>query len=196
MRVRTIVAAVLIAVGASAWTAPALAHCDTLDGPVVAAARKALDADDVKLVLVWVRKDDEREIRNAFDKARAVRKAGGDSRELADRYFFETLVRVHRAGEGAGYSGLKPAGSIEPAVAAVDKAVASGRLQGLGKLISERAEKGLHEHFARVQSVAKYDARDVEAGRAYVHAYVEFVHYAERMYDAGASGAQESVHKH
>lgn len=78
------------------------AHCDTLDGPVVAAARKALDSGNVNLILVWVQKKDEGEIRNMFQKAVAVRKAGGQAKELADMYFFETLVRIHRAGEGAG----------------------------------------------------------------------------------------------
>src|SRR5512135_1543516 len=100
------------------WATPAAAHCDTLDGPVVSAARKALDTGDINLVLAWTQKNDEKEIRSAFDKARAVRKAGGQAKDLADTYFFETLVRVHRAGEGAPYTGLKPTGETEPAIAA------------------------------------------------------------------------------
>ena len=75
----------------------ASAHCDRLDGPVVAAARKALDTGNVNLVLVWVQKKDDAEIRKHFDKTVAVRKAGGQAKELADMYFFETLVRIHRA---------------------------------------------------------------------------------------------------
>ncbi|HEY6863476.1 MAG TPA: DUF6448 family protein [Burkholderiales bacterium] len=186
---KTIIAATLAL--AAAWTAPAFAHCDTLDGPVVGAARKALDTGNVNLVLVWVQKNDEAQIRDAFQKARNVRKAGGDAKELADRYFFETLVRIHRAGEGAGYTGLKPAGQVEPPVAAADKAIASGRLEGLAKTISARTEKGLHEQFAQVMAKKKYDANDVAAGRAYSSAYVEFVHYAERLYDAAETMAPE-----
>jgi len=106
----------------------ALAHCDTLDGPVVAAARKALDTGNVNLVLLWVQKKDETDIRNHFQKTVAVRKAGGQAKELADMYFFETLVRIHRAGEGAGYTGLKPAGKIEPPIAAADKSLETGKL--------------------------------------------------------------------
>ena len=173
------------------WAASAQAHCDTLDGPVVSAAQKALDTGNVNLVLVWVQKNDEAQIRDAFQKARNVRKAGGDAKELADRYFFETLVRIHRAGEGAGYTGLKPAGQVEPPVAAADKAIASGRLEGLAKTISARTEKGLHEQFAQVMAKKKYDANDVAAGRAYSSAYVEFVHYAERLYDAAETMAPE-----
>jgi hypothetical protein len=176
-----IVAALAVAL---AWTGSASAHCDSLDGPVVSAGRKALDSGNVSLALVWVQKGDEAEIRTAFDKARAVRKAGGDAKDLADRYFFETLVRVHRAGEGAGYAGLKPAGQAEPAVAAADQAIATGKLRPLGTLVAERMEQGLHRHFDATMAKRNYAPNDVEAGRAYASAYVEFVHYAERLYQA------------
>ena len=173
----------------------AQAHCDTLDGPVVAAARKALDSGNVDLALVWVQKGDETEIRNAFQSARNVRKGGGEARQLADRYFFETLVRVHRAGEGAPYTGLKPAGKAEPPVAAADQAIATGKLQPLGRLVAERMEQGLHRHFDAVMAKKNYRPGDVASGRAYASAYVEFVHYAERLYDAAESMAPEQPQK-
>jgi hypothetical protein len=99
----------------------AFGHCDGLDGPVVTVARKALETGNVNLVLPWVRVEDEGEIRKAFDQARSVRKLGGEARKLADTHFFETLVRIHRAGEGAPFAGLKPAGrDLGPAVPAAD----------------------------------------------------------------------------
>jgi hypothetical protein len=94
----------IAAVAALSWGTAAQAHCDTLDGPVVGEARKALDTGNVNLVLGWVQKKDESEIRTAFQKVSAVRKTGGAAKDLADTYFFETLVRVHRAGEGAPYT--------------------------------------------------------------------------------------------
>ena len=190
----TLIAAVSL-LAALAWTAPAQAHCDTLDGPVVSAARNALDTGNANLVLVWVQKNDEAAIREAFQRTRNVRKAGGEAKELADLYFFETLVRVHRAGEGAAYTGLKPAGTVEPPVAAADRAIETGKLQGLATLISGRTEKGLHGHFEQVMAKRKYNPNDVEAGRAYSSAYVEFVHYAERLYDAAETLAPEHAQK-
>jgi hypothetical protein len=165
----------------------AAAHCDTLDGPVVGAARKALDSGDINHALVWVQQEDETAIRRAFERARTVRKAGGEAKELADLYFFETLVRVHRAGEGAAYTGLKPAGTVEPPVAAADRAIHAGSLEPLAPRGAERQEQGLHGHFDAVMARKKYASADVPAGRAYSSAYVEFVHYAERLYDAAES---------
>lgn len=179
---------------ALAASAPAFGHCDTLDGPVVAAARKALDTGNVNLVLVWVKQADEAEIRGAFQKARNVRKAGGEARALADTWFFETLVRVHRLGEGAPYTGLKPGGEIEPPIAAADTAIATGNPAPLGRLVGERMEKGLHGHFDAVMAKKRYAPDDVQAGRAYSSAYVEFVHYAERLYNAADSLAPEHGH--
>lgn len=189
-----IMAAVLSAL-AIGWAAPASAHCDTLDGPVVAAARKALDTGNVNLVLIWVQKRDDAEIRNHFQKTVAVRKAGGQAKELADMYFFETLVRLHRAGEGAGYTGLKPAGKIEPPIAAADKSLETGHLKEVANLISKRMEKGLHGHFEDVMKKKKYDPNDVAAGRTFASAYVEYTHYVERLYDAGETLAPGRVQK-
>lgn len=180
---------------AMAWSASAFAHCDALDGPVVSAARKALDTGNANLVFVWVQEKDEAQIRAALQKARAVREAGGEAKELADSYFFETLVRVHRAGEGAPYTGLKPAGAVEPPVAAVDKAIETGKLPGVAELVFGRIEEGLHGRFDALMAKKKFDVNDADAGRSYMSAYVEFVHYVERLYDAAETLAPEHAQK-
>lgn len=180
--------AVAVAAASLTWAAGAQAHCDTLDGPVVGAARQALDAGNVNLVLGWVQKKDEAEVRNAFQKAVAVRKTGAAAKDLADTYFFETLVRVHRAGEGAPYTGLKPAGKIEPSIALADKSIETGKLEPVANALTERMHQGLHKQFEAVVAKKNYKAGDVAAARAYVQAYVPYVHYVERLYDAAATG--------
>jgi hypothetical protein len=164
---------------------PASAHCDGLDGPVVGAARKALEAGDPNPVLIWVQAQDEAEARRAFAEAIAVRKLGPQARQLADRYFFETLVRLHRAGEGAPYSGLKPAGrDLGPAIPLADQAVASGSDGQLAAFIAKEATRELQERFAELQSKRNFRADDLAAGRAYVASYVTFVHFVEGLYQA------------
>jgi hypothetical protein len=183
---------IIAAAVALLWGTAAQAHCDTLDGPVVSEARKALDTGNVNLVLGWVQKKDEAEIRSVFQKASAVRKGGAAAKELADTHFFETLVRVHRAGEGAPYTGLKAAGEIEPGIAAADKSIETGKLEPVAKLVTERMHDGLHQQFESVASKKKYNPNDVQAARAYVGAYVEYVHYVERLYDA--AGVAHTAH--
>lgn len=165
----------------------ARAHCDTLDGPVVVAARTALDSGKIEPVLAWVRPGDEPEIRAAFSSAREVRKGGKAPRELADRWFFETVVRVHRAGEGAPFTGLRPAGTPDPAVAAADRLVATGDPKPLEELLVHSVKEGLHARLERLRE-EKPPAGDVAAGRRWVAAYVPFVHWAEAVH-AAAEGA-------
>lgn len=177
---------------AAAFFAPqtAQAHCDGLDGPVVKAARTALTESNINLVLIWVRKDDEAQIKQAFEKTIAVRKLNTEARELADLYFFETLVRVHRAGEGAPYTGLKPGGrDLGPAIPAADKALETGHLDPVVKLLSETMERGLREHFQEAVAKKKFEPNDVQAGREFVKTYVEYIHYVEGLHDAVVSAA-------
>jgi hypothetical protein len=192
---KAIVAA--LATLALAVPAAARAHCDTLDGPVVEAAREALRSGDARPVLAWVRKGDEGELKDALARAVAVRKAGGEAQKLADTWFFETLVRVHRAGEGAPYTGLKPAGQdLGPAIPAADAALETGKPQALVRMLSEAQHDGLHERWARAVEARRHRGESVEAGRRYVAAYVDYVHHVERLHAAATAGGHHGEAAH
>lgn len=99
----------------------AAAHCDTLDGPVIGDARKALAVKDATPVLKWVKQKDEKAVRAAFEKVLGARRK--NNQKLAENQFFADLIRIHRAGEGAPFSGLKPGGEIEPVLLEADKSL-------------------------------------------------------------------------
>lgn len=171
-----------------AIASPLRAHCDTMDGPVVKDAIVALNADDVTGVLKWIRPEDEREIRTLFDQVMTVRAQGGPARTLADRYFFESLVRIHRAGEGAPYTGLKPAGTVEPIIAASDRALEQGEIDALVDRITTHVAEGIRQRFQKTLLTRQHAEHSVSAGRAYVAAYVEFTHYIEGLHRVAAGG--------
>ena len=167
------------------------AHCDGLDGPVVQAARQALASNDVKLALIWVPEQSEAELKAVFQQALAVRKLSAESRALADRQLFETLVRLHRAGEGAPYTGLQPAGrDLGPAIPAADRAIETRSMAALETLLTSELRRGLGEAYERVEAKRGYDPRDVAAGREYVKAYVEYIHFVERVHEAMTHAAE------
>lgn len=184
---------------------PASAHCDGLDGPVVKAARQALDAGDVNRALIWVQPRDEAETRDAFRRTLAVRKLDAHARELADRSFYETLVRLHRAGEGAPYTGLKPAGrDLGPAIPAGDQALAAGSAGAVVKLLAEGVHDGIEQRHRQVVERSRFKPDDVAAGRRYVEAYVGYIHAVEKVHEAvatpghghAAAAAPERQHRH
>lgn len=189
-------AAVLAALVVSLFASPrAAAHCDTLNGPVVLDARAALAKGDIAPVLKWVSSENEAPVRAAFAKTLIVRKQSPAAAELADLYFFETLVRLHRAGEGQPYTGLK-AGEPAAGIEAADAALTHGDGVALARDLEGRVRAGLHERLQRVLAAQAHADHDVEAGRAYVAAYVEFVHFAEKLFDATATGPAAHGHAH
>jgi len=166
-----------------------LAHCDTLDGPVVGTARAALEKGDITPVLKWVQAEDEKEIRDAFARTLAVRAKGPEAKELADMYFFETLVRVHRAGENAPYTGLKGGETVDPAVALADQALAGGNAEKLVDVLTGAMAEGIKERFQHALAAKKHADDSVAAGREFVEAYVVFTHYVEGLHGLITSGA-------
>lgn len=141
----------------------AYSHCDAIDGPVIIDAKKALDSKNVNLVLIWVQKNDEVEICKAFDETLKMRMINPEAKEFADRYFFETLVRIHRKGEGAAYTGLKATGQdFGPAITAADKAVISRSIESAKELVVRSVQDGLEQRFERLKAKQNYDRNDVE----------------------------------
>ncbi len=191
-------AGLMLLVPAGGLVSEASAHCDTLDGPVVSDARIAIAEEKPDAVLKWIRSSDEAEVLAAFQEMLTVRRRAPDAAELAERWFFENLVRIHRAGEGAPYDGLKDA-AVDAAVAYADQAIASGDARALLDLASRHISSELRTRFERVHAAAAHKDHTPEAGRAYVEAYVDFVHYAEsvlRKPHAQAAQPASSTHAH
>ena len=177
------------------FPASAFAHCDGLDGPVVKAAQKALDSGNASHILMWVQQKDEDEIKAAFQKTLTVRRLGPDAQALADYYFYETVVRVHRAGEGEPYTGLKPAGrDLGPAIPAADAAIETGSPDALVKLVTSAATHGIHDRFERVVHAKATRDRDVNSGREFVAAYVAFLHHVEKVFEATSTVSASHGH--
>jgi len=163
-------------------SAQALAHCDTVDGPVVKAARVALKTRKVNAILIWVQPRDEAEVKNAFQKTLKVRHLGSEAREIADTYLFETVVRLHRAGEGESYTGLKAAGTnVSPIISALDVAIETGSTGVLLTKVPSEARAEFQKRLKEVLTRKGFEINDVAAGREYVKSYVTFIHYVEHL---------------
>jgi uncharacterized protein DUF6448 len=139
---------------------------------------------NINFVLIWIRGKDESELKTAFRQTLIVRRLNRDARELADKYFFETVVRLHRAGEGEPYTGLKPAGiDLGPVIPVADKAIESQSATILLGLFGDGAKNEIAQRFSDVIRKKQFDQNDVAAGREYVAAYVSFLQYLERLYE-------------
>ena len=194
MKINKIALVFIVAAAPLFWPNTGFAHCDGLDGPVVKAAQRALDSGELNSVLIWVAQSNEAEIKSLFEKTLAVRQLNAQAKELADLYFFETLVRIHRASEGAPYTGLKPVGrDLGPAITAADRALETRSLRELLSILTETVTEGITDRFKEVVAKDNFSSDDIEGGRRYVKAYVEFLDYVETLYEtAGTRG--ETLH--
>src|SRR5687767_8525508 len=160
----------------------ALGHCDTRNGPVVMAARESLKTGNINYVLVWVAKKDEAEVKEAFRQTMEIRKLNPTLKKWADNYFFETVVRIHRLGEGEPYTGIKDAMVPEKTILAVDSALESQAVEQILQLLQSSLQKSLKDKFYAVLVKKHYDPNNVEAGRVYIEKYIDLLHYVENVY--------------
>lgn len=178
-------------------TVKLMAHCDTMDGPVVADARKAIDQNNVNYVLKWVKPEYEKEIIETFNLVLKVRKLSPEAQQLSDKHFFETVVRLHRMGEGMAYTGIKPSGTpIDEKILAADKSIESGNLAPLAGKLPPEDQQELKSRVEKVISLKNFDVNNVSAGREYIEAYVQFFHFAEGEKEHFAPHNESSVREH
>ena len=175
-------------------------HCDTKDGPLVKTAKRALEVGNVNLVLPWAPVEAEDEIKEAFEITLKVRRFSEEAQKLADNWFFETVVRLHRAGEGAPYTGLKPAGLDEgPIVPRAEKALEENSLKRVIDFLKKTIEDVLPEKFSHILHTKKHDENDVKVARKYINSMLDFMLFSHHLYlniKAGGVQKKEAINKH
>jgi hypothetical protein len=171
-------------------------HCDSLDGPVVKAAQRALAARDPELVLPYVPEEAEDEVVSAFERALAVGALGGEARELAERWLFENIVRLHREGEGAGYSGLKPAGlDVGPVIPLAEEALESGDADALVEFLTDELEREVRQRLAHAVALRE-SAHDVASTREYVGELLGLQVWSNELHRVIHARPHEHAHAH
>jgi len=173
---------------------PAFAHCDALDGPVVLEAQAALESGNIAPLLKWVPASDEAALVSSFNKTLEVRALGDNAKELADQQFFSQLVAIHRASEGAPFTGVKPAGTIDPAVSLADQALEQGDIDAFLARIVETFEHNARAAFENTLAAKHKADESPELGREFVEHYVHYVHYLEDVHNAIIGNSASHAH--
>ncbi len=181
---------VFLAIGL--WMLPqqAFAHCDSYDGPVIKDAMAALQTKDVAPVLKWIAPQHEEEITGLFDKTLKYKNADEEIYELLEKHFLETLVRLHREGEGAPYTGLKPAGSTSKIIQMTDAALHEEKPEPLVSALKSHLEAVVREKYDKVERLRKEKDLSPGAGRKFVAAYVDYTHTIEALHEVMTHSAE------
>ena len=174
--------------------APASAHCDSREGPVVTSATQALEKGDVNLILPYVKADQEQELKAAFDETMAVRNRGPQVQELADEYFKETALRLHRVGEGASYTGIKEQLEENPALEAAEESLGQGNPDAVLTMLDGSLRAKVSERYQGVLDAraAETANKTVETSRERVEAELMFEKY---VVDISSAIEAEAAHE-
>ena len=172
---------------------PAVAHCDSYDGPVLKDAVKALETNNVELIKKWISADDEAELVALFHKTYDLRNVDQVVYEIVQTHFYETFVRLHRQMEGASYTGLKPAGTTGKIVVMSDNALETGDINHLLNALSNHVNSVLKEKYEKVAALEKVKNESPEKGRQFVAAYVDYTHSIETVHEIVD---RDAVHLH
>ena len=109
-----------------------------MDGPTVIDGQKAMKENNINYALKWVQPKAEKELKEAFELSMKVKDLSPESKQISEKYFLGELVRIHRQGEDASYTGVKAAGTtIDKKVLAADKSIELGNLSPLENLIEK-----------------------------------------------------------
>lgn len=174
----------------------AFAHCDSYDGPTIKDAQKALESNNVSLVLKWITPEQEKEVIPLFNKTYSLKSGDKEVYSIVEKYFFETLVRLHRETEGAPFTGLKAAGTTKPIVQMSDQAIANNNIDDLLGKLNKHIGKAIKEKYDKVARLNKIKNDSPEKGREYVEAYVDYTHTIEAIHDIVDQTSGHSAHKH
>ena len=192
----SILALVIVSLFMVFGSVPASAHCDSYDGPTIKDAVKALETNNVKLVLKWITPEQEKEIIPLFNKTYSLKSGDKEVYAIVEKHFFETLVRLHRETEGAPYTGLKPAGTTKPIILMSDQAIESRNIDDLLGKLNNHVGKVLREKYEKVAALDKVKNDSPEQGREYVEAYVDYTHTLEAIHDIIEQGSGHAAHNH
>lgn len=192
MQVKTLTFSLLVIFFLSAQNI--FAHCDSYDGPVIKEAKEALASNNVNPVLKWVSVADEPAIIALFKKTYSLKNGDKQTYNIVEQHFLETLVRLHRATEGVGYTGLKPVGSASPIVVMADASIDNHNVDKLLTDFTAHIQKVVREKYNKVEKLSLVKNESLEKGRAYVEAYVDYTHTLEGMHAYLEHGA--ATHNH
>ena len=170
-----------------------MAHCDSVSGPVAVDAREALSHENFETVAIWVGEEQHDELHAAFEKTLAVYQMGGQAKELAQQYFMETAVRLHRAAEGMAYTGLKPSQPLPPDISAAEKALETGNLGPVQDMLASEMKQNMQQLFEKAKYAKQNKNISLEAGRKWADAYVKYVIYVHGIYKTIQSGPAHGV---
>lgn len=155
---------------------------DVIQGPVVKAAKMALETGNVNYILIWLPEESENTLKNLLEKTCCKRSSRMNMQNQAYDWYFATVNRFFSTSRSYDYLKTQFGGLAEkPLVLKVDTAIESGNFEEIRDIIPITHEADAKQRFLHVMNMRNYPVNDIAAGRAYVSAFFDFNRYVHDL---------------
>lgn len=156
-------------------------HCDSLNRPVVTAARRALEASDADVILPFVPADGAAEVRDAFDRTLGHRARRPKRWPTAGSSKLPSGCTV--PAKARPFTGLKPAGlDVGPVIPAAERALDSGSPDELIDVLCVSVRDQVTQRHHHAMAFKTHAGEGVESAREYVEATLGLEVWAHSVY--------------
>jgi len=165
------------------------------NGPVIIAAKKALETGNPNYVLIWVPEESENTLKNLLEKTFCERSTRKNIQNRGIDWYFESVNRLHFTCRWPHCPGMTSDGSdMKMIVSMVERAFETGNCEEIcGVLpIAHTAEVKLRFH--NVMNKRNYTVDDIAAGRAYVSAFIAFIAYLHNLSSVNPEESDHTLH--
>jgi hypothetical protein len=155
---------------------------DEMQGPVVKAAKMALETGNVNYILIWLPEESENTLKNLLEKTCCTRSSRMNMKNRAYDWYFEMVNRFFNIGRPRDNLTIRGGLAEKPLDLKVDKAIESGNFEEIRDIIPVTHEADAKQRFLHVMNMRNYPVNNIAEGRAYVSAFFDFNRYMHDLY--------------
>lgn len=151
------------------------------NGPVMSAAKKALETGKAHHILIWIPEASENTLKNLLEKACCERRIQTDGYDHIIDWYFATVRRFHSVGYGPRNLNISLKTLEEKTIISlVERACESGNFEEIAMVIPDIPAGELRQQFNDVMKKRNYDVENIAAGRVYVSEFTDFIAFVNR----------------
>jgi hypothetical protein len=146
------------------------------NGPVMRAAKMALETGNADHILIWVPEESENTLKNLLEKTCCERTTQRKARNHSIEWYLQTINRLHSEyyrPHDLNISTKTP--EERKTILLVERACETGNFDEIATVMQITSDEEIRQRFNDVLNKSNYDMDNIAAGRAYVSAFTDFI---------------------
>jgi hypothetical protein len=152
------------------------------DGPVISAAKRALETGNAHYILIWIPEESENTVKNLLEKAYCERYTQKNAYNHIVDWYFETINHLHSVHYGPYNLTISTKAPEEKTIIfLVERTCESGNFEEITTVIQDTPSGEMRQRFNDVMKKRNYGVENIAAGRVYVSAFTDFIAFVNNL---------------